>query len=126
MIQNCSALAVYGFTTAVLEPPKASVSTSRHTPDASRSPRPDGLDREADLLASANASDCSTEEERAGASLAMATGRVEEPEEEAEADSCGYEGDVGEGKKKLAASSRRGSAISHPHPGFSMNRVRFS
>lgn len=76
------------------------------------------------MLANANDSDCSTEEERAGAALAMATIGAEEPEAEAEADSCGYEGDVGEGNKKLAASSRRGSVISHPHPGFSINRVR--
>ena len=97
-------------------------SVSHH--DGSRSPRRDGLDGEADLLASVNTSDCSTEEERPGMSLAIATSGAEEPEADAEADSCGYDGDVGEGNKKLAASSRRGSVLSHPLPGFSTNRVR--
>lgn len=91
------------------------------SPDASRSPRPNGLDREAELLVCANASDCSSEAGQQGASLAMAVCGAEAPEAGAEADSCGYEGDVGEGKK-LAASSRRASAISRP--GFSTNKVR--
>eukprot|EP00903_Cladosiphon_okamuranus_P020006 g18377.t1 len=77
-----------------------------------RSPRPDGLDREAELLAGANGSDCSSADEgRAGASLAMTTSEVDKPEVEAEADSCGYEG---EGNEKLATTSRRGLGISRP------------
>lgn len=100
-----------------------SVRAWRLSPETSRSPRPDGLDREADLIASANASDCSSEEEHAGASLAMTTNCDEEPEAEPEVDSCGYEGDVGESSKKFATSSWRASVMSRP--GFSATNVRW-
>lgn len=113
---------MHAFTTAIPRDSWVTVRVSRLSPGASRSPRPDGLDREAGLLESANASDGSTEEERAGASLAMATSRAEEPEAEAEADSCGYEGDTGEGNKRLSPSSRRGCVVSRP--GFPTERVR--
>lgn len=71
------------------------------------------------MFASLDASDYSSEAGHAEASLAIAvSGAVEA---EAEADSCGYEGDVGEGAKKLTASARRAAVIAPP--GFSASRV---
>lgn len=63
----------------------------------------DGLDREAGLLASAEVSDVSSEGGQVEAPLAVT---VASTGEDAEADSCGYEGDVGE-STKLPPSLRR-------------------
>ncbi|CAM9404192.1 unnamed protein product, partial [Hapterophycus canaliculatus] len=83
-----------------------------------RSPRGDGYDREADLLASADASECSSEGEGYAEepSLGMAAlTAAGDGDGDAGADSCGYEGDVGEGeKKKSSASFRRAAGIAPP------------
>lgn len=74
-----------------------------HSDENSRSPQSDGLDREAGLLASAEVSDVSSEGGQVEAPLAVT---VASTGEDAEADSCGYEGDVGE-STKLPPSLRR-------------------
>ncbi|CAM9146579.1 unnamed protein product [Ectocarpus fasciculatus] len=94
-------------------------------PRGTPSPRADGYDREADLLASAHASDCSSEGGEGGRALAevvplaaIATRAVEQAR--VETDSCGYEGDVGEGAKRMTPSFRRAAGIAPP--GFSTNK----
>ncbi|CAM9145127.1 unnamed protein product [Ectocarpus sp. 4 AP-2014] len=96
-------------------------------PRGTFSPRADGYDREADLLESVHASDDSSEGgggggARAGADFplaAIATRAVEEAR--VETDSCGYEGDVGEGAKRMTTPSFRRAAGIAP-PGFSVNK----
>lgn len=87
--------------------------------DSGHSSRADGFDRDADLFVSLDASDYSSDGGQVEASLAMATGGAVDAE--AEADSCGYEGDVGEGTRKFTAAVRRAAVIAPP--GFSTNRV---
>lgn len=89
--------------------------------DSGHSSRADGFDRDADLFVSLDASDYSSNGGQVEASLAMATSGDMGAEVEAEADSCGYEGDVGEGTRKLTSSVRRAAVIAPP--GFSTNRV---
>ncbi|CAB1118118.1 unnamed protein product [Ectocarpus sp. CCAP 1310/34] len=96
-------------------------------PRGTVSPRADGYDREADLLESAHASNDSSEGgggggARAGTDFplaAIATRAVEEAR--VETDSCGYEGDVGEGAKRMTTPSFRRAAGIAP-PGFSVNK----
>lgn len=64
------------------------------------------MDRVAALLASAEESDASSEDRQTEASLRLAAGTGGE----AEADSCGYEGDVGE-SANLNPSVRRPAAM---------------
>lgn len=71
------------------------------------------------MFASLDAVDFSCEGGQLKASLAIATSGAMEAE--AEADSGGYEGDVGEETDKLTASVRRATVIAPP--GFSVNRV---
>lgn len=66
-----------------------------------RSPRTDGLETEAALLSSAEASDASSEE---GKIEPVVVTTIEE--DEVEADDCGYEGDVGENTKLARALHR--------------------
>lgn len=72
----------------------------------SRSPRADGLDREAALLTSSEVSDVSSE---GGLNASLVVAAITGIGEEVEADSCGYDGDVGESTKLTPSVRRLGS-----------------
>lgn len=98
----------------------------------SRSPRTDGFDREAALLAGADddddddgdGSDASAEEGRVEAPIALAA--ISDTGGDLEADSRGYEGDVGESAKLTPSVRRPASVVVVASPGLSAKTVGFA
>lgn len=84
------------------------------------SPRADGMDQEAALLSSAEASDASSSGRQGEDLLAVgaSTAGFVEADAAAETDSCGYEGDVGESARIIPSVRRLASVVVVAPPGM--------